>query len=100
MVGLAEGSQKKDISSKTQSQLLELREKGESNRQRILKECANKPKYQREKSKNDPKRFLRYLHSRVHKWESLSEKGGNGTTHAKRMLEKTNSLITIFSNYE
>lgn len=100
MVGLAEGSQKNDTSSKTQSYLLELREKGESNRQHILKGCADNPKFQREKSKNDPKRFLRYLQSRVHKWESLSKKGGNGTTHAKEMLDKTKSLITIFSNYE
>jgi hypothetical protein len=100
MVGLAEGSQKKDTSSKTQSQLIELREAGEANRQRILRECADKPKYSKDKSTNDPKRFRRYLQSRVHKWESLSDKGGHGTTHAKRMLEKTNSLITIFSNYE
>ena len=57
----------------------------------------NGPKIRYE-SPNKPERFLKYLKEYgIPRWEQLSQKGGNGTNHAKRMLEKTQRLVSNFS---
>ena len=94
MTGLNE---KKDTSAKSKEELQKLVAEKEKQKYQILKNAVNSEKY-RYKSNGDPARFLKYLENRVSKWEYLSTKGGNGTTYAKFMLEKTNNLITKLDN--
>lgn len=92
MTGLNEAANKaKDSGSKSMKELYELRELREKQKFEILKNSANG--IYRYKSKNDPKRFVKYLESNLDKWEYLSTKGGPGTHYAKMMLIKTNMLI-------
>lgn len=69
----------------------------EERRQEICLQAMNGPKIRYESS-NEPGRFLKYLKEYgIPKWESLSQKGGNGTHYAKKMLEKTQNLVDNFS---
>lgn len=94
MTGLNE---KKDTGTKSKEELQRLVDEKEKQKYTVLQNAANGYKY-RYKSSNDPNRFLKYLESRVSKWEHLSTRGGSGTTYAKAMLEKTNFLITKLDN--
>ena len=60
-------------------------------------ELASNGERIRHKSSVPPDHFLKYLKSRIEKWENLSEKPGNGNQFAKRMLVKTNELIASIS---
>ena len=94
MTGLNE---KKDTSTKTTEERRKYFEEQEKRRQEICLRAMDGPRIRYESS-NEPKRFLKYLKEYgIPKWESLSQKGGNGTYHAKRMLEKTQHLVSNFS---
>ena len=94
MTGLNE---KKDTSTKTTEERRKYIEEKEKRRQEICLQAMDGPKIRYE-STNNPERFLKYLKEYgISKWESLSQKGGNGTHHAKRMLEKTQHLVSNFS---
>jgi len=93
MTGLNE---KKDT-SKTSEQRSKHFQEQEKRRHEICLQAMNGPKIRYESS-NEPGRFLKYLKEYgIPKWESLSQKGGNGTHYAKKMLEKTQNLVDNFS---
>lgn len=94
MVGLNERA--KEVVSKSKEELERSRQEKEQRRYQVTEECSNGPKV-RYKSKNDPERFVKYLRSRIDKWENLTQKKGNGRTHAVRMLAKTNQIIESLS---
>lgn len=94
MVGLNEKA--KEVVSKSKEELERSRLEKEQRRYQVTEECSNGPKV-RYKSKNDPERFVKYLRSRIDKWENLTQKKGNGRTHAVRMLAKTNQIIESLS---
>lgn len=94
MTGLNE---KKETSTKTTEERRKYFDDQEKRRQEICLQGMDGPKI-RYKSVNKPERFLKYLEEYgIPKWESLSQKGGNGSHHAKRMLEKTKHLVSNFS---
>lgn len=93
MTGLNE---KKDT-SKTTEQRSKYFQEQEKRRQEICLQAMNGPRIRYESS-NEPGRFLKYLKEYgIPKWESLSQKGGNGTHYAKKMLEKTRNLVDNLS---
>lgn len=94
MVGLNERA--KEVVSKSKEELERSRLEKEQRRYQVTEECSNGPKV-RYKSTNDPERFVKYLRSRIDKWENLTQKKGNGRTHAVRMLAKTNQIIENLS---
>lgn len=94
MVGLNEKA--KEVVSKSNEELERSRHEKEQRRYQVTEECSNGPKA-RYKSTNDPERFVKYLRSRIDKWEDLTQKKGNGRTHAVRMLAKTNEIIESLS---
>ena len=94
MTGLNE---KKEVSTKSADERKKYFEELEKHRRDVAIEAMDSPKI-RHKSTNKPERFLKYLQEYgIPKWEQLSQKGGNGTHHAKRMLNKTHSLVSNFS---
>lgn len=94
MVGLNEKS--KEIVSKSKEELERNRLENEQRRYRVTEECSNGPKV-RYQSSGDPERFAKFLKSKIEKWETLSQKSGNGRTNAARMLEKTKEIIGSLS---
>lgn len=93
MTGLNE---KKDT-SQTSDQRSKYFQEQEKHRQEICIQAMNGQKIRYESS-NEPGRFLKYLKEYgIPKWEHLSQKGGNGTHYAKKMLEKTQNLVDNFS---
>ena len=93
MTGLNE--KQKEVVSKSHAELLKLREAAEQRMAAVMKAAADGPKV-RYRSQGDYSRFRKYLEGRVERWTYLSEKGGHGTHHAKRMLDKTNHLISVY----
>lgn len=87
MVGLKE--KEKDFVSKSQEQLRQSRIEDEKKRYIVMDKCASSNPI-RYKSSNDPQRFVKYLKSRIDKWEYLSSKG---SFYGKNMLKKTNQII-------
>lgn len=93
MTGLNE--KEKEVVTKSQEELRKLREDAERTKYVVLKAAADGPKI-RYRSQRDPSLFRKYLEGRVERWEYLSTKGGPGSHHAKRMLVKTNHLISVY----
>lgn len=94
MTGLNE---KKEVATKSAEERAKYFQELEKRRQEITLEAMNGPKV-RYASTNKPERFLAYLKDNgLVKWERLSQKGGNGTHHAKLMLERTKYLVSNFS---
>lgn len=93
MVGLNEKSKQAASTSKSKEQLQQYHLENEQRRYRVTAEHSNGEAV-RYKSTNDPEIFLKYLESRIPKWEHLSQQTGNGRHHAERMLNKTNEIIT------
>tara|TARA_Y100000389_G_scaffold86732_1_gene83419 strand:+ start:251 stop:535 length:285 start_codon:yes stop_codon:yes gene_type:complete len=93
MTGLNE--KEKEIVSKSQDELRKSREVAELRKYDVMKKAADGPKIRYE-SRCDPSLFRKYLVGRVQRWEYLSTKGGPGSHHAKRMLDKTNHLISVY----
>lgn len=94
MTGLNE---KKEIVTKTTEERRKYFEEQETRRQAICMTAMDGPKI-RYASTNNPGRFLKYLKEYgIPRWESVSQKCGNGTHHAKKMLEKTQRMVSNFS---
>jgi hypothetical protein len=95
MTGLNE--KKKEVVTKSAEERAMYFEELETRRQEITLQAMDGPKV-RYASTNKPDRFLMYLKDYgIPRWERLSQKGGNGTHHAKMMLEKTKHLVSNFS---
>lgn len=94
MTGLNE---KKEVATKSLDERKKHFEDLEKHRQQVTIDSMNGPKIRYESS-NNPERFLKYLREYgIPRWERLSQKGGNGTNYAKRMLEKTQNTVSNFS---
>tara|TARA_Y100000389_G_C17469368_1_gene528861 strand:- start:1442 stop:1729 length:288 start_codon:yes stop_codon:yes gene_type:complete len=94
MTGLNE---KKEIVTKTTEERRKYFEEQEKRRRAICLKAMDGHKIRYE-STNEPGRFLKYLQKYgIPRWESLSQKCGNGNHHAKKMLEKTKCLVSNFS---
>lgn len=91
------GLNEKKNTNQTSDQRSKYFQEQEERRQEICLQAMNGPKIRYESS-NQPGRFLKYLKEYgIPKWENLSQKGGNGTHYAKKMLEKTQNLVDNFS---
>ena len=91
MVGLKE--KEKENSSKNHAQLVEYHKENQRKCVEIMTKASQSPKVVY-KSTNDPKRFVKYLETRLDKWETLSSEG---SIYGKKMLNKTNEIINNLS---
>lgn len=93
MVGLKEKN--KEIVSKSHAQLVEYHQENHRKCIKIMAKAAQGPKVIYKNSK-DPKRFVKYLESRLDKWETLASKG---SIYGKKMFNKTNEIINNIKEY-